>query len=114
MEKARIMSVYENIPFGKSHAISRRDLSELVNMGDRSVRMAVADIRCHTTEYNLPDYVVSDSYGKGYWRTTSEKEIEVFTRQMLARVQNILPAVRNANAFLSRDKQATLFDDLIA
>ena len=114
MSNPEMLSVYKNLKVGKDNAISRTALAELVNMSDRKLRKTIADIRENGGSLGLTYYVVSDSHGKGYWLTRDEHEIEVFVRQMMSRVKNIMPSVRNAQFFISSDKQASLFDGLSA
>ena len=56
-----LYTYYRSIPIGKDRAVSRAQLCRLWNMGDRSVRLTVAEIRDKAKALNLEYFIVSDS-----------------------------------------------------
>lgn len=111
-EDKTLYHFYRSIPVGKEHAVSRAQLCRLWNMGDRSVRLTVAEIRDKAKALNLEYFIVSDSQGRGYWRTKDHSEIQAFNDQMMSRVKSIAATVKCAQSFLCDKSQADLFDGL--
>ena len=107
-----LYAFYRSIPIGKDCAVSRAQLCRMWNMGDRSVRLTVAEIRDKAKALNLEYFIVSDSQGKGYWRTKDRTEISEFNNQMMSRVKSIAATVKCAKAFLCDTSQTDLFDGL--
>jgi hypothetical protein len=111
-DKDLLIRLYRSIPVGKDHAVSRARLSTMWGMGDRSVRLAIAEIREKAKALNLEYFIVSDSQGKGYWRTKDRAEIQEFNQQMMSRVKSIAATVHCARAYLCETSQIDLFDGL--
>lgn len=99
---------YRSIPVGKEYATSRSTLCRQWNTNDRTVRNIISEIRLNCRRLAMAYFVVSDSHGKGYWRTSDKQEIRAFNEQMMSRVNNIIPAVQNASKYL-QDVQTDLF-----
>lgn len=113
MQEARtLFDYYLSIPIGKCNAVSRAHLCREWGTNDRTVRAIIADIRADCVRLGMEYYVVSDSHGKGYWRTRDMNEIEEFNNQMMSRVKRIIPAVRNAESFIGKAVQEDLFGGL--
>lgn len=75
------------VPEGKDHAITRRQLADLLNVDDRTARDMVNRARLD----RLP--VLNDQDGKGYYLSYDEADIYRWAKQEQARADNILAPV---------------------
>lgn len=107
-----LIRFYRSIPVGKDKAVSRAQLCRMWDMGDRAVRLTIAEIRDSAKVMNLEHFIVSDSQGKGYWRSKDRMEIQAFNEQMMSRVKSIAATVQCAKAYLHDTSQNDLFDGL--
>jgi hypothetical protein len=86
------------LPIGSKNAISRKELSDLWGLGDRTARMVIAELR--KMDFGDSYIIVSYSDGKGYYRTDDIDEIEAFAAEMRSRALNIFAPLRKANRII--------------
>lgn len=108
-EEMKLYEYYRSIPIGKSNAVSRGQLCSMWGTNDRTVRLIIADIRSNCRRLGMAYYVLSDSHGKGYWKSGDHAEIRAFNAQMLSRIMSILPALENAKQYIGDRSQQDLF-----
>lgn len=84
------------IPSGRSNAISRNKLVELMGIPDRQVRKIIKDARRRTPIINLQN-------GKGYFIPTEEEKplVDKWLKQETARAKTTFWAMRGAREFLN-------------
>lgn len=84
------------IPSGRSNAISRKKLVELMGIPDRSVRLLIKAARRRTPIINLQN-------GKGYFIPTEEEKplVDKWLKQETARAKTTFWAMRGAREFLN-------------
>lgn len=84
------------IPSGRSNAISRRSLVELMGISDRQVRKLIKDARRYTPILNLQN-------GKGYFIPTEKEKplVDKWLKQETARAKTTFWAMRGAREFLN-------------
>lgn len=94
------------LPVGSGNAISRQSLSNLWGMGDRSVRLVIAELR--KMDFGDDYIIVSYSDGKGYYRTNDIAEIEAFASEMRSRALQIFAPLKKANRIIQNYGSQTL------
>lgn len=84
------------IPSGRSNAISRKSLVDLMGISDRQVRKLIKDARRFTPIINLQN-------GKGYFIPTEEEKplVDKWLKQETSRAKTTFWAMRGAREFLN-------------
>lgn len=88
----------QDIPVGRSNAISRRELARKWGVDDRSARFIVSRMRKEQGD----GYAIlsSSRQPSGYWRSNDPEEIRHFIRETEARAKNTFDALRDARRVL--------------
>ena len=90
--------MYNDIPIGKHNAISRQALTALWGVSDRVARQKIAEMRRLDNGDNFA--IISNSNGRGYYRTDNIKEIMQFKKETTARGKQTFNALRKINRIL--------------
>jgi hypothetical protein len=98
LSRQEAQRLYGMLPIGKENAISRKELSTLWGMGDRSARLIISELR--KIDFGDEFIIVSFSDGKGYYRTNDIEEIEAFANEMRSRALNIFAPLKKANRII--------------
>lgn len=94
------MCVFDLLPAGAAHAISRRALAALTGLSDRQLRCRIAQ------ERKAGALILSTTEGGGgYYRSASADELRRYVRSMRSRSKETLAAVRAAEKFLMEDNE---------
>ena len=89
---------YNDIPIGKSNAITRDALAKLWGKSDRHTRQIIQDLR---NQDNGDNYIiVSQANGYGYFRTDDPEIIADFIRDTQARAANTLLPLQKAKRIM--------------
>lgn len=92
------MVIYDLLPTGAAHAISRRELAVLTGLSDRQLRCRIAQ------ECKAGALILSTTEGGGgYYRAASADELRRYVRSMRNRSKETLAAIRAAEKFLMED-----------
>lgn len=83
------MDILEFIPFGRSNAIKRKDLMDILGVTDRDMRNLISDARKKTPIINLSD-------GEGYYRPNEKEDLMKYIMQESARAKKILDNIKVA------------------
>lgn len=90
--------LWQDIPVGKEHAITRAALARKWGMSDRVARSMIAKLRAQD---NGDEYViVAYSSGKGYYRTNDPQDIDHFIKEMTNRARNTFAPLKKARRVL--------------
>lgn len=82
------------IPRGKENAISREQLSSMLDMPDRKVRKMIEELR-------VEGYVIcSSTQHKGYWKPTKRSEVNEFIIQMNNYGKKCFNAAKSAREYM--------------
>lgn len=82
------------LQYGKSNAITRQELIDLMNISDRKLRSMIHDLR---TEGKV---ICSDAGGKGYWLPTKRSEVQDFIDQMSSYGRQCFNAAKSARKYM--------------
>lgn len=94
------MVIYDLIPIGAAHAISRRELAALTGLSDRQLRCRIAQ------ERKAGALILSTTEGGGgYYRAASADELRRYVLSMRSQSRETLAAVRAAEKFLMEDNE---------
>ena len=94
------MCVFDLLPAGAAHAISRRALAALTGLSDRQLRCRIAQ------ERKAGALILSTTEGGGgYYRAASADELRRYVRSMHSRSTETLAAVHAAEKFLIMEDQ---------
>lgn len=93
------MANRNDIPVGRTNAISRAQLARIWRCSDRAARHTIADFRA---ESSANPYVIlsTSSEPAGYWRSRDPAEIAAFIAETEARARNTFLALREARRLL--------------
>jgi hypothetical protein len=98
LSQQKAKTLYGMLPIGSKNAISRKELSDLWGLSDRTARIVIAELR--KMDFGDSYIIVSYSDGKGYYRTDDIDEIEAFAAEMRSRALNIFAPLRKANRII--------------
>lgn len=85
------MVIYDLIPIGAAHAISRRELAALTGLSDRQLRCRIAQ------ERKAGALILSTTEGGGgYYRAASADELRRYVLSMRSRSRETLAVIRAA------------------
>ena len=85
------MRVFDLLPVGAEHAISRRELAALTSLSDRQLRCRIAQ------ERKAGALILSTTEGGGgYYRAASADELRRYVRSMRSRSTETLAVIRAA------------------
>jgi hypothetical protein len=101
MLNADLTALEQDIPIGKDSAISRKQLSKLWGVNDRTAREIIAKMRADG-EGGDGYVIVSFSSGDGgYYRTNDRDEILHFVNEMTNRARSTFLSIRRARRALA-------------
>ena len=92
-------TIFDLLPVGADHAISRRELSALVGLPDRQLRRKIAEER----RSGLLILSSSESNG-GYYRPADASELRRYVRSMQSRSKEILAVIRAAEEAIAPEQ----------
>ena len=93
-------TIYDILPVGADHAVSRRELSALTGLPDRQLRRKIAEER----RSGLLILSSSESNG-GYYRPADASELRRYVRSMQSRRRAILAAIESAQKAIYEEEQ---------
>lgn len=91
------MRVFDILPTGAAHAISRRELAALTGLSDRQLRYKISQ------ERKAGALILSTTEGGGgYYRAASADELRRYVRPMRSRSRETLAVIRKTEIVLQQ------------
>lgn len=94
-----MVEIVNIIPFGKENAISRKELTRITGLDDRTVRELISEART--------EVVILSAYdGTGYFRPTEaeKKEAEIWLNKEKHRAISTIRSLRAAKRFINEGR----------
>lgn len=73
------MKLEDCIPYGKDNAISRKELHQLTELPDRTIRSEIKRANKELAEKG--EAILSSSGGRGYWKTSDIEEMKRYLKE---------------------------------
>ncbi len=103
---------YHDIPLSKEKARSRKILSAIWGVSDRTVRNIIQKLRMMDNGDDM--VIISSSNGKGYYRTSDRDAIRAFHKETNSRALSTFGPLKKVNRILgTSEEQLDLFKELI-
>lgn len=101
MERLKLELYWDDIPIGKTNAISYQELTEKWGKSERQVRTLLHELSCFD---NGDDYIlVRSASGKGFYKTDDFKDIEAYKRECLQKGKSVFAPVKKINRVLQNN-----------
>lgn len=94
------MKIERYIPEGRDHAISRRELRDLLGRGDRIIREWIKQANCRLEPEGK--VILSSSSWRGYWISSDPEEIADYLREQAGRTRSQAKNDEPARKLLAR------------
>ena len=88
----------EDIPIGAENAITRQQLAAIWHTDDRTARENIAMLRSHDDGSGY--VIISNSKGRGYYRTDNLAEIEHYYRETMNRARHTFRPLKKVRRIL--------------
>lgn len=98
MEKS-IVDYWNDIPIGKEHAISYKELCSIWNKCEREVRRTLHELSYFDNGDSF--ILIRSSHGKGFYRTDDISEIERYKKECTSRAKKTFAPLRKIRRVLS-------------
>lgn len=101
-----LINYWNDIPFGKEHAVGYDFLSALWQVNKREVRLILHELS--RLDDGTDIILIRSSNGKGFYKTDDIEDIKNFRQECLNRGLNCFAPIKKANRVLKDDENAHL------